>query len=86
MEEKQEKSTQDAYYYRLAFRIAADFGVILAVPAVLGAFLGKWLDNKWGTTPWIFILCLVVAFVLTAFYIVRKAKIYGRLYQNGPEN
>ncbi len=66
---------------RLAFRIAADFGVTIAAPAVAAAFLGVWLDQKFGTRPWLLILCLVVAFALTGLWIVQKAKRYKALYE-----
>ena len=85
MQKETKKTKQDWYYYKLGIRIAADFGVTLAVPPVIAAFLGKWLDERWGTAPWIFAICLLIAFILTAVIVVRKAKVYGRLYQNGPK-
>ncbi|MBU1126275.1 AtpZ/AtpI family protein [Patescibacteria group bacterium] len=85
MEKDAQKTQQNSYYYRLAFRIAADFGITLAAPAVLAAFLGQWLDKKWGTDPWLLFVCLVAAFTLTAIFVVRKAKVYGKLYQDGPK-
>ncbi len=85
MSQEAQKTPGNNYYYRLAFRIAADFGVTLAVPAVIAAFLGKWLDKRWGTDPWLLFACLTIAFIFTGIFVVRKAKVYGKLYQNGPE-
>ncbi|TAL51284.1 AtpZ/AtpI family protein [Patescibacteria group bacterium] len=71
----------DAKYYRLAGRIFADFSGTIAVPAVLAALLGKWLDGRYGTQPRYLILLLVIAFVLSAYSVVRKAKMYKDAYE-----
>ncbi len=66
---------------RLGLRIAAEFGVTIAVPAVASAFLGTYLDRQWGTRPWALVVCLIVAFVLTGVWVVRRARQYKRLYE-----
>jgi len=72
----------DAKYYRLAARIFADFSGTIAVPAVLGAFLGKWLDIRYGTEPRFLIGFLALAFTLTAAMVIRKAKKYKQAYES----
>ncbi|MBI4591843.1 AtpZ/AtpI family protein [Candidatus Uhrbacteria bacterium] len=71
----------DAKYYRLAGRIFADFSGTIAVPAVLAALLGKWLDDRYGTEPRYLILLLVVAFALTVYAVVKKANVYRNAYE-----
>ncbi len=71
----------DAAYQRLAMRIFADFSGSIAVPAVLAALGGKWLDEKYGTAPRYLIVLLLLAFGLTAFAVVKKAKFYAAQYQ-----
>jgi F0F1-type ATP synthase assembly protein I len=73
---------KDAQYQRLAMKIFADFSGSIAIPAVGAAFLGKWLDARYGTSPKLIILCLLVAFVLTATIIVRKARKYSAAYNS----
>ena len=73
--------TTDAQYYRLAFRIFADFSGTIAIPAVLAALLGKWLDGRYGTEPWFMIGLLILAFAITAVSIQKKAKHYGKEYE-----
>lgn len=70
----------DREYQRLAFRIFADFGASIAVPAVLAALLGKWLDGRYQTAPLFLVGGFVVAFGLTAFSIVKKARHYQKEY------
>ena len=68
--------------YLFAFKTFGDFGVTIAVPAVIAAILGKWLDNRWQTAPKFLIILLILAFVLTAVVLVKKVKAYGRDYQD----
>lgn len=72
----------DAPYYRLAMRIFADFSGTIAVPAVLAALLGKWLDQKYTTQPRYLILLLIIAFLLTGFSVRKKAILYQKKYQS----
>jgi len=73
--------SNDAAYQRLALRIFLDFGGTIGVPAVLGALLGRWLDGRYGTNPRYTILCLMVALILTAISIAKKAKRYGSEFE-----
>jgi F0F1-type ATP synthase assembly protein I len=72
---------QDAAYHRLAYKIFAEFTGTIAVPAVLGALLGKWLDERYGTEPRYIIILLAFAFVSSAIIIVKKAKKYRDEYE-----
>ena len=75
------KPTSDAAYYRFAMRIVSDFGVSIAVPAVVAAFVGIWLDRKLGTTPWLMIIGLVAAFSSTYLVIKKKATDYAKQFE-----
>ena len=45
----------------------------IAVPVILGVVVGKWLDKKYGTEPWLFLATVGVAFFLSMFGIVKDA-------------
>ncbi|MDP2631427.1 MAG: AtpZ/AtpI family protein [Candidatus Uhrbacteria bacterium] len=85
MEEKPQKSQSDAYYYKLAFRMASDFGATLAIPALAAAYIGVKVDEKYGTEPFALAILLVMAFTFTAVFIVKKAVYYAKLYERGPK-
>ncbi len=85
-EEQDNSQVPDSFYYQLAFKASADFGVSIAVPAIVAALLGKSLDEKWETEPMMLALLLIVAFVITIIFVIRKAYYYADLYQNGPKN
>jgi F0F1-type ATP synthase assembly protein I len=67
-------------YYLFAFRIMSDFGISIAVPAVVAALLGQYLDGKYGRYPLFIILCLITAFLITIRIIQKKSKSYGEEY------
>lgn len=73
--------SKDAKYYRLGARIFVDFSGAIAVPAVLAAFLGKWLDVRYGTQPLYMILLLVLAFALSSYTVAKKARRYKEEYE-----
>lgn len=46
-------------------------------PVLVAIFLGRWLDGKYGTEPWLFLLCVGVAFLIsTSGLIINASKIY----------
>lgn len=47
-------------------------GWILA-PLILGITLGKWLDRKYGSEPWLFLATVGVAFIVSMFGLVKNA-------------
>lgn len=75
------RKTTDRDYYLFAMRIFADFGATIAVPAVLGALLGRWCDARYDTHPLFLILFLLTAFLLTIQMVRGKAGRYGAEYQ-----
>ena len=40
-------------------------------PVIIGLVVGKWLDRKYGTEPWLFLTTVGLAFVLSMFGIVK---------------
>lgn len=61
-------------------KIFVDFSGTIAIPAVLAALLGEWLDERYATSPRYLIICLVVAFLLSAKHLTGKARKYSRDY------
>lgn len=45
----------------------------IAGPVIAAIFLGKWLDKKYGTEPWLFLATVGVAFILSSIGIVRDS-------------
>jgi len=52
-------------FYRLSGWIAG--------PVIIAVFLGKYLDKKYGTEPWLFLLTVGIAFFISVLGIVKDA-------------
>ncbi len=74
--------SKDSANYRLAMKIFADFSGTIAIPAVLSALAGKWLDTKYSTAPRYLFIFFVLALLCTALLIVKKAKKYRDEYES----
>lgn len=49
----------------------------IAFPVLSAIILGRWLDRKYGTEPWLFLLCVGAAFLISMIGLVLSAsKIY----------
>ena len=75
-------SKKDSHYMMFGLKIAGDFGVTIAAPIVAFVLLGRWLDRIYDANPWFTILAFVLAALLSAVSIARKAKRYGKEYDN----
>lgn len=42
-------------------------------PILAGVYLGKWLDEKYNSEPWLFLLSVGVAFIITNIGIIRQS-------------
>ena len=45
----------------------------LLVPLIIGTTLGKWLDSKYDTAPWLFLATIGVAFIVSMFGLIKNA-------------
>jgi F0F1-type ATP synthase assembly protein I len=45
----------------------------IAGPVIIAVFVGKWLDKKYNTAPWLFLLTVGIAFAISMFGIVHDA-------------
>ncbi len=75
------KKTSDRAYYMFALRIVGDFGASIAVPVVLLALLGQWLDEKYHKSPLFLIIGFLFAALVSGKIIYSKAKRYGDEFQ-----
>ena len=44
----------------------------VAIPIILALFIGKYLDTKYGTSPWIFLGLTAIAFIISLISIWRS--------------
>ncbi len=57
--------------------LAMDLGFVIALPLVLFALAGKWLDGRvHNSTPWFTLLGIVLAITSTTIWLTKKLKGY----------
>jgi len=84
--EKYPKKTTDRAYQLFALRIIGGFGINIAVPVIAFVLIGQWMDEKYNKGPLFIILGFIVAALISAKIIHRKAKRYGKEYQRMVDN
>ena len=72
---------KDRKYTHMGLRIVGDFGATIAVPVVLFVLTGQWLEGKYGHAPWFTVGGFILAALLSGKMIYKKAKAYGKEYQ-----
>lgn len=53
--------------------LAWELGYVVAVPLIIFALVGRFLDKKLETSPWIFLLGVVISIIVSVFMVYRKA-------------
>lgn len=59
--------------WSLALKVMANISGWIAFPVIIGLFLGKWLDDRYGTAPWLFLITIGGCFVVSLAGLVRYA-------------
>lgn len=47
---------------------------MIALPLVFFALAGRWLDHRWGTSPLMILVGVVLAFIITSVWLATKMK------------
>ena len=71
MPEKEQKPNDVIKKWRLV-NLAFELGFIIALPLVGLALLGKWLDEKLGSDPWLTLIGILFAIIGTTIWLTRK--------------
>jgi ATP synthase protein I len=53
---------------------------VLAIPPIIGWFIGDWIDKKWGTGPYLMLLFLGLGFAAGIKEFIRILKRFGDGY------
>lgn len=59
--------------WSLALRIMVNLSGWIAFPVIIALFLGKWLDKRFNTEPWLFLATIGLAFIVSMYGLVLKA-------------
>jgi F0F1-type ATP synthase assembly protein I len=53
--------------WNLALRFMANISGWIAFPVIIGLFLGRWFDQKFGTEPWLFLTTIGACFLVSMY-------------------
>jgi len=59
--------------WTIALRITANLSGWIAFPIIIGVILGRWLDRKYGTEPWLFLTTIGVSFLVSMYGLIINA-------------
>ncbi|MFA5754683.1 MAG: AtpZ/AtpI family protein [Patescibacteria group bacterium] len=59
--------------WSLALRVAARLTGWVGFPVIIGVFLGKWLDKRFGTEPWLFLGTIGFCFLVSIYGLATNA-------------
>ncbi|MDP2944104.1 MAG: AtpZ/AtpI family protein [bacterium] len=59
--------------WSVALRVMANISGWIAFPVIIGLFLGKWLDERLGTEPWLFLATIGVCFLISIYGLAINA-------------
>lgn len=58
--------------WSLALKVMAKITGWIAFPVIIGMFLGKWLDQKYNTEPWLLLASIGVSFMISMFGLIKE--------------
>ena len=80
-------STESSPWWRPALLLFVELSGWIAGPVIIAMYLGQWLDARYQTSPWWYLVSVGLAFVVSTIGIVRGAKReINRLNQEAADN
>lgn len=57
-------------WWQPALVLFARLSVWIVIPVLAGIFIGKWLDKKYDSEPWLFLGSVGIAFIISIFALI----------------
>jgi F0F1-type ATP synthase assembly protein I len=86
MADNQDKRMAQKEFIRKGLMLFLELSSWLVGPIIAALLLGNWLDRHYQTKPWLFLVCLGVAFIITCLGIAKETKSFIReIEQSAPK-
>lgn len=59
-------------WWQPAIMMFLKLSVWIAIPIIIAMYVGKWLDRKYDTEPWLFLASIGVAFIISMIGLVKN--------------
>ena len=77
-----EKEKKQAWWLGPAVMFINLSGWII-IPVLGGLLAGRWLDNKFNTRPWLFLICIGIAFIISISGLIKNTiKEYNKIIKD----
>ena len=84
--EKKNQGQSQTAWWQPAIMMFLRLSVWIAVPVIIALYLGKWLDRKYQTDPWLFLGSIGVAFLISMIGLIRNTIAeYKKIEQDSQE-
>ncbi len=67
------KDKQDQPWWQPGLTLFLQLSGWIAGPIIIAVFLGHWLDERYNTSPWLFLLSVGIAFIISNVGIVKQS-------------
>ena len=66
----------DQAWWQPSLELFGKLSSLIAIPILIAIFVGKWLDRRYNSEPWLFLACVGVAFAvsITGLIIITKSE------------
>lgn len=68
-----EKNEENDAWWRPSLLLFAKLSGLVVAPILIGVVLGRWLDGRYGTEPWLFLASVGTAFTISIFGLTKNA-------------
>lgn len=72
MADKDLKDGSQTAWWQPALAVFIKLSGWIGLPIIIALFLGKWLDKKYNSAPWLLLTCIGVAFILSMAGLIRE--------------
>lgn len=55
-----------------ALSLLGQLGYVIAIPLVILAMIGRFIDNRYHTSPWFLIAGMFLALIISTFWVYKK--------------
>ena len=85
--DKPSENNSEQAWWQPALILFAKFSGWIVVPVIAGALIGKWLDDRYGTDPFIFLTTVGFAFLISMFGLIKNVRDeYSKIENEKGEN
>ena len=71
--DKARNTQSEKAWWQPAMALFLRMSTWIVIPVIISAFIGKWIDSKFGTDPWVLLVCVGVSFLVSMIGITNIA-------------